>query len=362
MNRFWEDAVTGVGRTGWHYSLFLRLLQLVTPIYQVFSRRNLRLRKKRCSREWRSQVISVGNITVGGSGKTPIVIYLAERLIANGKRVAIVHSGYGRKSKLMQIIDYERGGEYSSDLIGDEPAMMAAKIPKAAFAIGRNKKEMTALVDVQLHPDVILIDDGYQRLDIEKNVDMAIVSDCLLDGMEKKENRYRLRLFPGGILREPLESLSRADAIFISKTGRVPASERGQTRLAELNGRTSIVEWTFSLAGVETGGEAVTLERLRTMRPFLFAGIGSYGRMLGMLKEAGIELAGDYGFADHCRYSPADLAVLEKRGAATDADCYLTTAKDMVKLSNRRFSKPLYCIKLSVMPSDETVVDRLIGV
>ena len=166
MKRFWELATSARGWDRVYCFPFIILFRLITPLYQAVSRRHLTQRRKRCSRDWRAQVISVGGVTVGGSGKTPIVMSLAQRLIAVGKKVVVVHSGYGRAGKSELLIPYGRGGDSPLDLMGDEVAMMARMVPSLGFGVGRDKKGMLTRADRELSPDAIIIDDGYQRLDI----------------------------------------------------------------------------------------------------------------------------------------------------------------------------------------------------
>jgi tetraacyldisaccharide-1-P 4'-kinase len=147
MKRLWEIVVTSQGADRFYSSPFLAAFRLATPVYQFFSRRHLRKRRGHRSREWQAKMISVGGITVGGAGKTPIVAYLAERVISDGRKVAIVHSGYGRKRTQDHIIEYGKAGDYAVADIGDETAMLARMIPQAAFAIGRDKKQMAAQLD-----------------------------------------------------------------------------------------------------------------------------------------------------------------------------------------------------------------------
>lgn len=353
MNRLWTHAMAarGGGRIVWLPVILL--LHLATPFYQWFSRRHLARRRAACSASWRATVISVGNITVGGSGKTPVTLYLAQRFIAAGKKVAIVHSGYGRKSAEDLFVDFGQGPKFSVDATGDEVATMAQRIPAAAFAVGRNKKFMTAEADRRFSPDVIVIDDGFQRLDIRKNLDIVIVNPDML--------RQSPRLFPGGSLREPFDALGRADAVFIMVADRLEKFEEVETAVRRHNSAAPILHWWMFLDGAEEDGKTVGLEHLAARRPYLFAGIGSFARMYDMVTRAGITPVGWHDFGDHHRYRDSDVERLQRRAENTGADSYLTTAKDKVKLAHRRFDKPLYCLRLAVAPGDPAALDRLVG-
>ncbi|MDD4052995.1 MAG: tetraacyldisaccharide 4'-kinase [candidate division Zixibacteria bacterium] len=353
MKRGWAKALTarGVDRLLW--SPLILLLRLATPIYQWFSRRHLARRKAACSALWRATIISVGNITVGGSGKTPIVMYIAQRFIAAGKKVAIVHSGYGRKPSDDVYIEYGHGSEFSVEAIGDEVAMMARRLPSAAFAVGRDKKRITAEADRRYSPDVIILDDGYQRLDIQKNLDIVVINPQVL--LERR------RLFPGGVLRESVETLGRADAVFVMVGDEPENRAQSETVIRRHNAVVPILHWRMFLDGAESGSKTIGLEQLAGMRPYLFAGLGSFARMYDMVTRAGIRPAGVSEFDDHHEYRQADVERLKRLAARAGADGYLTTAKDLVKLADRAFDKPLYCLHLAVSPDDAAIFDRLIG-
>lgn len=353
MKRVWARALTACGISRLLWSPLILLLRLATPIYQWFSRRQLAQREAACSALWHADVISVGNITVGGSGKTPVVMYLCQKIIASGKKVAVVHSGYGRRTADDLFIDYGHGSEFSVEAAGDEVAMMARRLPAAAFAVGRDKKRMTAEVDRRFSPDVIIIDDGYQRRDIRKKLDIVVINPRVL--------LERAHLFPGGMLRESMETLRRADAVFVITGGEPENRVQTEAVIRRYNAAAPILHWRMFLDGAESDGKTIGLERLAGKRPYLFAGLGSFARMYDMVTRAGIRLAGASEFDDHHEYRQADVERLKRLAARSGADGYLTTAKDLVKLADRAFDMPMYCLRLAVLPEDAAALDRLVG-
>ena len=354
MSRFWEIIIYSRGRDRFYCFPFLFLFRLITPFYQFFSRRHLKKRAGQKSKEWRAKVISVGNITVGGSGKTPIVMALAQRLILAGKKVAIVHSGYGRRSKKHLMIGPNRSADYTIDDTGDEVMMMARLHPDIAYAVGADKKKCVIKADREFSPDYIIIDDGFQRLDIDKDIDIVLAGAPLpFFGTSDKAAKKLLRLFPAGILRENIDAMQRADAVF-SVLPR--ESEMLVSPLPVRN-----FDWRLELTGILEGGDKHDLSFLKDRKPLVFAGIGSYPRLLGMLNRLDIEIAGDYGFGDHYRYDKIDLVMLRDMAAGVKADCYLTTAKDLVKLPHREWDKPLYQLVLEAVPADPVLLDQLLG-
>jgi tetraacyldisaccharide 4'-kinase len=359
MKRLWETAVQARGIRRLYYSPFLMGTRLLTPTYQYFSRRQLQKRAGQCSGGWKAKVISIGNITVGGTGKTPVIGCLARQSILRGKKVCVVHSGYGRLSREDILIDY--GGErtFSAEQVGDEVAMLKREFPEAGFAIGRDKKKMTALADEKLRPDIILIDDGYQRRDIEKDVDIVIVDAETMRAIRDGEKSPALRLFPSGIMREDLTALGRADAIFI--TGGAYDKNRDAGVLREFNAESPMLTWTMAIPGVDLDGVDTGLDVLYDKRPYLFAGIGSFARLVKMLDGLGIKPVGKENPGDHFQYKKSDIERLNRVSTSKGADCYLTTAKDMVKLPPTGLDKPAYCLKLMARPDDEAGVNVIIG-
>lgn len=354
MSKFWEVIINSRGKDRFYCFPFLFLFLLITPIYQFFSRRHLRKRQQERSREWKARVISIGNITVGGSGKTPIIVRLAKEFVASGKRVAVVHSGYGRECKDDFIIPADSSEEYTPRRIGDETAMMRRMLPSVGFAVGRDKKGMVIAADRELAPDIILIDDGFQRLDIEKDVEIAIVSDELFPEKSHKAGCKKLRLFPAGILREPVEALERADILFT--TGRVDDMKRN---LEHISVSKPLYDWRIEFDGIYDGAERLSPNVVKGLKPLLFVGIGSFARLLDMIEKAEIAVKSSHNFGDHYRYDKLDFEQLREMRKEAKADCYLTTAKDLVKLPSGGLDAPLYCLALDATPNDESIFSRL---
>ncbi|NMC42886.1 MAG: tetraacyldisaccharide 4'-kinase, partial [candidate division Zixibacteria bacterium] len=226
------------------------------------------------------------------------------------------------------------------------------RMPTAAFAVGRDKKQVGGEADRRFAPDVIIIDDGYQRLDIQKNLDIVVISPDIFAG--------QARLFPGGILRERLETLERAHAVFIIHADEIMLRERIDAAARGFNAAAAILHWRLTLDGAETNGEIIGLESLLGLRPYLFAGIGSFPRMYGMVTHAGIQPAGWHDFGDHHRYTQADIERLPRAAERCRADTYLTTAKDAVKLGGLRFDRPVYTLRLAAQPVETEALNRML--
>lgn len=355
MNRFWEIIITSRGRDRFYCFPFLLMLSVITPAYQLISRLVLKRRRRRRSGGWKGTIISVGSLTVGGSGKTPIIGWLAGYFLRAGKSVAVVHSGYGRSDCAPLIVP--AGQKASLAQTGDETAMLMKVCPGAAFAVGVDKKKMVARADQALDPEIILIDDGYQRLDIEKRIDIAVVTPELF--LQNEGAHRRPRLFPSGILREPVSALARADAVFIWADEQTPI-EMIKDDISRYSANVPVIIWRFRLNGAERDGALIANEELRSRRLFLFAGIGSYDRLRQMLAGVDIVPAGDYNFGDHHDYDRMDFAMLKTLSDAAGAEGYLTTAKDGVKLPVKGLDKPVYCLVLEAAPEGEGEIERFL--
>ena len=360
MSRFWEIVVNSSGKNRFYCFPFLFLFRLITPVYQFFSRRNLQKRSKRRSRDWQAKVISIGNITVGGSGKTPLIIWLAREFIRQGQRVFVVHSGYGRSDKKDYLIYPGSNEDCSVAAIGDEVAMMRKLIPNAGFAIGRDKKKMVIRATQEIGADIVLIDDGFQRLDIEKDIDICVVSPEIFKDTSDKRRRRRMRLFPSGILREPLQAIKRADAVFVLSSDEEALRRFDATAVSEIN-PDAVFRWKLDFGRIAEGDNAISPEKTTELRPYLFAGIGSFERLEKMVREAGIQIKGSYNLGDHYRYDKMDFEHLKFLSGDVKADCYLTTAKDMVKLPSGGLDKPVYCLELIITPLDSPGIGHLFG-
>ena len=155
-------------------------------------------------------VISVGNLTVGGTGKTPVVIFLTEWLLAKGKRVAVLSRGYGRRSSSVQqlVSDGERV-LVTSDDAGDEPYLIARRCPQAIVAVGADRFRLGQWVLERFPVDYFVLDDGFQHLSLHRTIDLLLLDATDIAGIQA--------LLPVGRLREPLAAAARASAILFTR-------------------------------------------------------------------------------------------------------------------------------------------------
>ena len=256
------------------------------------------LKQKRLNRP----VISVGNITVGGTGKTPMVIWLAERLLAEGKRVAILSRGY-------------RGLHGTSD----EIELMKQRLQgRAMFGVGPDRySEGQRLESVGV--DVYLLDDGFQHLQLARDVDIVLV-----DSTRPLRREFVL---PAGLLREPLSSLNRTDIIVFTRTEPSKPTVRAIRKFPEF----AIYPAVTQLLGFRKHGAGNSQENLRpkiTGSVLAFCGIGNPGAFYADLERWGLQLARRRTFRDHHHYTLEEVAELERAAESAGASALVTTEKD----------------------------------
>ncbi|WP_051670103.1 tetraacyldisaccharide 4'-kinase [Bryobacter aggregatus] len=251
-------------------------------------------------------VLSVGNLSMGGTGKTPVVLALAAHFHASGKRVGILTRGYGRASHADQIL--LPGEQIDQRASGDEAALFIEQ-GRYAVGIGADRYRVGLQLLARTPLDILLLDDGFQHRRLHRDFDLLVV-DALnpVAGGEVP---------PAGWLREPLSGAQRADAIVLTR-GRRGVTDTGLEQLfGQPLSRAEVVE---------------TLDELpATGRRIAFCGIGNPAGFRQSLDRAGMREVELIVFADHHRYSEADLAELQKKG-----EVWITTAKDAVKLPGRR--------------------------
>ena len=314
-------------------------------IYSQLARARRRYYKQRphLRRRLDAPVISVGNLTVGGSGKTPLVAEIARILLARGERPAILSRGYGRRVHAEGVVVVSDGGAVIGDVdrSGDEPLMMALQVPTAPVLVCTRRYLAGRLAESRLGATVHILDDGFQHFDLMRDVDLLIAPEPGED----------VRTLPSGRFREPLDAANDADALLICKAGdrgQNPPSDRDRdpAYMSEVQTRFT---FTRRIAGPAPGGAA-----------FAFAGIAKPDRFYGDLHAAGWQLAGRRSFPDHYRYTPRDIGAIGAEAARLGAHTILTTEKDAVRLPPSALVITAVPLETSIEPGfEEWIADRL---
>jgi tetraacyldisaccharide 4'-kinase len=281
-------------------------------------------------RRLNAAVVSVGNLTVGGTGKTPMVIWLAERFLAQGKRVGILSRGYK-----------------GSDGTSDEIEVMRARLGnRVAFGVGADRFTNGQRLEAG-GVDVFLLDDGFQHLQLARDVNIL-----LLDASRPLEAET---LLPAGRLREPLSEMGRADLLVRTRTGTSKTSADTMANLREVpvfSAATALVGWRR----MENGTDVRFLDSAGVgAGPFFaFCGIGNPEAFFADLKSWGMTVNGVRAFADHHKYSIEDEREILSVARAVGATGLLTTEKDARNFEGFSFSgMPVYVAVIDLKVSDE---------
>lgn len=278
-------------------------------------------------------VISVGNLTTGGTGKTPMVIWIAERLAAEGKRVGVLTRGYRGDASAA-------GGATS-----DEVQMMKSRIGDlVSFGVGADRYEQGMKL-AQQGVTWFVLDDGFQHMKLGRDVDIVLVDATSPFGGK--------RLLPAGRLREPRSALGRADVVVVTRSGHAPAVEaavRHETA-APIFYAESALRAVRKIAGA---GPEVICPDDGEARWFAFSGIGNPNAFAANLKMWGFRVAGQRQFPDHHRYSAADVRTVASAAASAGAGRFICTEKDKFNLPvNADFGMPVYFCEIAMAPTDE---------
>ena len=270
-------------------------------------------------------VISVGNVTVGGTGKTPLTEFIVQHCLGRGKRVAIVSRGYKRKSRGVVLVS--DGKTILADFreAGDEPVQLARKFPQTIVVVGERKVEAARRAVHVFHPDVVIVDDGFQHRYLRRNLDILVVNSS--------HDGYPGRLLPAGRNREPWSAVRRAGLVALSS---VMSAEQGSGWKANLVRWYSgpWVEFQYKTAEVRRfpDDELVPLESLKGKAVFAFSGIGHHHGFVEGVKSLGCRLTGSVGFPDHYAYEESDIIEILGKMQETEAEYCITTEKDAVRL------------------------------
>lgn len=275
-------------------------------------------------------VISVGNITLGGTGKTPTVIQIAELLLRNNRRPVVVSRGYGRKDEAETIVVSDgRSLLVDANLGGDEPVLIASKLPGIPVIVGKKRYQAAQLALERFRPDVVVLDDGFQHIQLKRDIDIV-----LLDSGNPFGNG---KLFPAGILREPPGALKRAHAVLITKmdsAGDVKALKEAIQR----NTRARI--FTSQQVPVDLidyrSNDIKPLSALRGSKVLALSGIARPDSFTRLLTSLGADIAAACAYPDHFDYQKSDLATVFQRAADEKISMIVTTEKDAIRLKKMR--------------------------
>ena len=275
-------------------------------------------------------VISVGNLTVGGAGKTPTVISICRLLAKAGLRPVVLSRGYGgnNRNAVLEVSDGDQV-KWPANVVGDEPVLLARKLPGIPVFIGPDRSKVGHAAITTYRPDVLVLDDGFQHRQLERDLDLV-----LIHATDPFGNGYVL---PGGPLREPIVHLKRADMLLLTH---VESPEPVQGLLDFLReicttqpcllSRHQLREYVP--LSTDEGQSSCKLDRLPAKRVFVVAGIARPESFIQSIVREGLDIVGCWILPDHSLFRAEDIALIKHQAEKLGAEAILTTEKDAVRL------------------------------
>jgi tetraacyldisaccharide 4'-kinase len=268
----------------------------------------------------KAAVISIGNITTGGTGKTPLAIWLCKRIISD-YQCAILTRGYKARAQ-------------ETEYLTDEPAIFAESCPEVKVIVNPDRVAGAEEAAIKFGTKVLIMDDGFQHRRLARDLDIVTIDATEPFGYG--------RMLPAGLLREPVSSLKRAGAVVITRCDQV--AENGLSELEEklrlINPDMAITRSIHAPAYVKSiDNKEINLEELKGKKVFAFCGIGNPDSFLTTIKTTGAELVGSKIFNDHHNYTEACIADIIEQAERLKSDLILTTQKDQNKITRPASSK-----------------------
>lgn len=278
-----------------------------------------------------SPVISVGNITVGGTGKTPLVMALAKGLMERGIPTAILSRGYRRKKAAGPIVSDGRKVILSPEESGDEPFLMASALKNIPVLVGKDRFKNGELALSRFPLRGFLLDDGFQHLPLHRDLNILLIDSNIGFGDG--------HLLPRGILREPLAQLQRADFFLLTKVKEPQACASLENKLHQVHPSAPVFHSYYDPSGL-TGpdGKFEPLHALQGKGVLAISGIADPAYFSSLLRGCGMEVVEEVIFPDHHHYTSQDLISI--KGKVRNKTWMVTTEKDMVKLKSLDFDFP----------------------
>lgn len=332
-------------------------LSLLAQLYRLGVQTRVRLYRSGILHSHRlpHPVVSVGNLTAGGTGKTPLVMYFAQTLKQAGFQPAILTRGYkgaaeatgGLATDGSRILLHQ-------DQCGDEAYLMAGKLEGVPIAVGRSRFESARLVPgFGVNPKLVfLLDDGYQHLQLERELNVLVLDATDPFGGGK--------LLPGGRLREPLSALARADLVLVTRA-HLPFDQDALETEIRLRNRLAKISYFYhdAVGLIELGTHRVfPLQHLFQKKVVALSGIGNPGVFLKDLAHYQMKVVRSFSFKDHHRFTPAELEAVERAGRSFGAQAIVTTEKDAVRLPANRAATPIFAMQIEARPEDAEKFER----
>ncbi len=361
LERWGADVIFGRAK-GFRATMMRMLMRTLSGVYRLIVQSRLRAYRS----GWKQQhhlgtlVVSIGNLTVGGTGKTPVVELLARTLRDRGRSVSILSRGYKSKKldevqkwkradgslfppdRMPKVVSTGRAILLESKFAGDEPFMLAANLDGVSVVVDKDRVKGGRFAISELKADTLLLDDGMQYLNLAHGIDIVLVDATAPFGTEA--------LLPRGTLREPKRNLRRASYIFITKCDGSP-NDALIARLRKYNRVAEIIECTHGPKYLEDAftHERLPLEALQGKFVAAISGIAVPENFERQVEKLGAKIEIKKRFSDHHRFSRKEIAKFLQRCVERDMDMIVTTEKDAVRFPRpKEIEVPIYFLRIEV--------------
>jgi tetraacyldisaccharide 4'-kinase len=306
-------------------------------------------------------VISVGNLTLGGVGKTPLAGYIARYLKSEGHDVAVLTRGYGRESSGMRVLNdprknqpHQSAGSYKE--FGDEPLMLARSLPDVPIVVNKDRYQAGRWAERELGSDVLVLDDAYQHLQLSRDLNILLI--------DATDPFGGFEMPPFGRLREPLYGVKRADAVIVTRADRPFDQAQTQAIIRRFRGDGAPLMYFAStinaLRHLGTG-EVYEARQFAGWNVAVACGIGNPHAFSEDILQSGINIVSENFFKDHRAFSQDDVDSIDRAASEAGADAILTTEKDAIRLAGLRFGDiPIYAAQLEIQSDDEVRLKSLL--
>ena len=355
--RYLEQVILGEerGKLSW---LIRALLWPLSMVYRAglaayLAAYSVGLRKRR---RLKVPVISVGNLTFGGTGKTPAVQTICRILLDRGKQVAVLSRGHGGSARGTVVVSDGHSIASDSRESGDEPMLLAMTLPGVPIVVGKDRRKSAQLACERFDPDVIVLDDGLQYWQLYRELDVVI-----LDAARPFGSGF---VMPAGDLREPIGGLRRAGIVLLANARELdePAYSRVVRRVSQLAPNALVFRCAHEPTCFKRAadGQILALDWVKGRRIVAFSGIARPASFADMLESLGASLEKNLAFPDHHAYTGNDIGLIDLQRKSCRAEAAVTTEKDLARLGPRAAIEDLYAlaVKLEIEESSR-FADRI---
>lgn len=330
MNQNFHHKLISGHLKGWMAAALRAVLSISATIYLLIIRLRNVLYDKQVFKTHHNKaiVISIGNITLGGTGKTPLVVWLCNYLHQQNLSCAVLTRGYKTHTKTTT------SNNKTTNTITDEPAVLSENCGHVEVIVDPNRVAGAAKAIEKFGSQVLIMDDGFQHRRLARDLDIVTIDATHPFGYGK--------IFPAGLLREPLTSLGRADAVVITRCDQIPEPELGKikNKLLTVNQKILIAQSIHAAVNIiSTDHSETSVEQLKECKIYAFCGIGNPNAFLKTIEALGAEITGSKIYNDHHQYTQSNLVDIYTQAELTGAELILTTQKDWTKIRSLKPDK-----------------------